>query len=61
MKLTITPPEAPKLSVCVCVCVCVSGFERGWVYPSEVKKQREKEVLLSLKMSDHWGKDPGRH
>ena len=42
-----------SVCVCVCVCVCVSGFERGWAYPSEVRKKREIKVLLSLEMSDH--------
>ena len=28
------------------MCVCVSRFERGWAYPSEVKKKERKVFFL---------------
>ena len=32
--------------MCGCVSVCVSGFERGWAYPSKVKVGKEKFFFL---------------
>ena len=33
----------------VCVCECVSGFERGWAYPSEVKKKGKENFFFPLR------------